>query len=295
MLGVLPIKPRDDLGTTFASREAGERFWHLHHHCKISVTGWPSKVKRRSCIEASHAAHASNSSTSSDDERPLPVPPAPSEVVLSPQKRSVLWAEYRRRRTPLPAIVAVEFSDAWLDAHGDIPVMECGSEFMRGAFLYSDTRRMLCGRPTIPACGRRHLGRDIVSAQRKRECLLADLVTRLPSNYDGYIVSTEQDVAWDSMLLREYILTELPPPSEAPLTVGGMAYGPFFLFTAGALRFMFGEEEGRRWRECKATFAECVRRANPVCTRYTRHSYAREQYNNDHMVRVWCVGGACAY
>ena len=55
----------------------------------------------------------------------------------------------------------IEYSDAWLQKYGSRPVMDCDSEFMRQAYLYSDRPRMLCGRLTYAACGSLNLGGDI--------------------------------------------------------------------------------------------------------------------------------------
>jgi len=154
----------------------------------------------------------------------------------------------------VPSVVpAIEYSDAWLQKYNDTPVMDCDSEFMRHAYLYSDRPRMLCGRPTYAACGSMHLGLTKFQRQLRRECLFLDFASRLPSTYKGWVVLTSGHTVWDEQLLEAYIKS-LPRLHAHPLVFAGMGFNPFHVISAEAMRFVFGNES-RRWNECKQVYA----------------------------------------
>ena len=89
---------------------------------------------------------------------------------------------------------------------------------------------------------------------------------------------TKQDTAWDEALLAGYLAT-LPSLEKKPLVVAGLMFGPFLLFSAGVLRFMF-DNEAKNWNMCKIDFMRCLRLGNRACGYF---GYSKLQYNNDHV------------
>ena len=78
----------------------------------------------------------------------------------------------------------------------------------------------------------------------------------------------------DAGLLDRYLAGVLPdrdPTTIKAITavaggrvIAGIPYGPFLIFTADALRYIFGDN-ARRWHACMKSFHNCVRMHNPLC------------------------------
>ena len=194
--------------------------------------------------------------------------------------------------------VIMELSDRWIEKYRHYYTREvCQKSYLRSAYFYTDTVTILCGRFTRPACGKKHMGHNIIDAQKKRECILRDFSSRLPKDYPNkWILSTEQDTVFNERLLHVLLRTKVPEyPAYLPILhpiAEIYVIGPFFLANTATFKYFF--QNGGRFDICKRQFLQCYNAPRPrgrECAFDGRYSEKPDEYNNDHLL-TYCMNWA---